>query len=353
VLRAAGTGARRLTPPSWDVATFAWSPRSGRLAVAAAMPAPEAAMPAPEDASGAVAVVTGSGARKVLIRGTYVSGVAWSPNGRQIAAGVYTGRPVWWGRLDLLSPAGGAPAVVTSSKGNVLELAGWWPSGSGLLYWTDTGGSASLAADGLPLDTVSLAGHRPRQLTRALVRGSWLAFSPGGTVAVVSGGDREIWFGHKRISRCNSAGNCTPVAQPSGVVSLDPSWSPDGRRLIFARASASGPSGPHGRAGFSPYWIRRWQATSRLWAVSAGGPHAAPLAGIGPGALDPVWGSDGSLLFVRDDSVWLLAPGAAGPVRVTGPLGAFTGQAYYRTYYGYVPYPQLTAWTLAQRSGTT
>jgi hypothetical protein len=37
---------------------------------------------------------------------------------------------------------------------------------------------------------------------------------------------------------------------------------------------------------------------------------------------------------------------------VTGPLGAFTGQAYYQTYYGYVPYPRLIAWTLARPSGT-
>jgi len=337
VVSAAGTGARRLTPPSWDVTSFAWSPRSGRLAVAAATPAPK-------DTSGAAAVVTTAGARRILATGSYVSGVAWSPDGRRIAAGIYTGRPVWQGRLVLLSPAGGPPTVAMSSKGNVLEPAGWWPASSGLLYWTDTGGSASLAADGLPLDTVSLAGHRARQLTWMLVHGSWLAFSPGGsTVAVVSGGDREIWFGHKQISRCRPTGGCTSVAQPPGVVSLDPSWSPGGTRLVFARASASGPFGPKGHADFSPYWIRRWQATSRLWVASAEGSGARPLAAAGAGALDPVWGSDGSLLYVRDDSIWLLPTGAAHPVKVAGPLGTLTSQAYY----GYVPYPKLIAWTLA------
>jgi Tol biopolymer transport system component len=342
VVRAAGTGARRLTPPSWDVASFAWSPRSDRLAVAAAMPAPK-------DTSAVVAAVTTGGARRTLVTGTYVSGVAWSPDGRQIAAGVYTGRPVWQGTLVLRSPAGGPLTVVTSSKGNVLELAGWWPDGSGLLYWNDIGGSASLAADGLPLTSVWIAGRRSHQLAPAvLVHGSWLAFSGGSTVAVASGGDRRIWFGHKRITRCRATGDCTPVAQPSGVVSLDPSWSPTGKLLVFARASASGPFGPHGHASFSPYWIRRWEATSRLWAVGASGSVATPLASVGAGALDPVWGSDGSLLFVRDDSVWLLPPGAANPVEVAGPLGALTGQ----TYYGYVPYPNLIAWTLARQSGT-
>jgi Tol biopolymer transport system component len=236
----------------------------------------------------------------------------------------------------------------------VLELAGWWPHGSGLLYWTEPSGSASLAADGLPLSVVSLPGRRSRRLVGTmLVHLSWLAFAPGGrTVAVVSGGDREIWLGHKRVTRCRPTGGCTPVTQPSSVVSLDPAWSPYGRRLVFARASASGPFGPHGHADFSPYWIRRWQATSRLWVSSADGSSAKPLAATGPGALNPVWGSDGSLLFIRDDSVWLLPSGAAGPVRVTGPLDAFTGLASYQTYYGYVPYPQLIAWTLAAPSGT-
>jgi TolB protein len=167
---------------------------------------------------------------------------------------------------------------------------------------------------------------------------------------VVSGGDRVIWAGHKQIIMCRRSGDCSPVGQAPGVVSLSPSWSPDSKRLVFARASASGPFGPNGHAGFSPSWIRRWQATSRLWVASADGSGARPLAAAGHGALGPVWGSDGSLLFIRDDSVWLLPPGAAHPVRVTGPLGAFTGQAYYETYYGYVPYPRLIAWTLAPRS---
>jgi Tol biopolymer transport system component len=348
VVRAAGTGARRLTPPSWDVSSFAWSPRTSLLAVGAGL--------APQDRSAVVATVGLSGTRKILATSSDVSGVAWSPGGTRIAAGVsvYTGRPGWQSRLELMSPAGGPPAVVTSSKGNVLELAGWWPAGSGLLYWTDPQGSGSIAADGLPLDAVPVTGHRSRQLVPVmLVHGSWLAFTPGGrTVAVVVGDDRVIWAGHKQITICHPTGGCFPVGQAPGVVSLDPSWSPGGTRLVFARASATGPFGRSGHADFSPYWIRRWQATSRLWVASAYGSSAKPLAAAGQGALDPAWGSDGSLLFVRDDSIWLLPPGAARPVRVTGPLGAFTGLAYDQTYYGYVPYPRLIAWTLARPSAT-
>jgi WD40-like Beta Propeller Repeat len=349
VVSAAGTGAQRLTPRSWNITGFAWSPRANRLAAAVSLPS------AKPGGSGAVAMVTLHGGLRVLASGD-VSGVAWSPDGSQIAAGVsvFTGRPSWQSRLELLNPPGGPPQAVRVSKGNVLQLAGWWPDGSGLLFWTDPQGSDSIAADGLPLDTVSLASGQPRDLAGTmLVHSSWLAFAPGGhTVAVVAGGYREIWSEHKQITICRPGGACTAVAQGSGVVSLDPSWSPDGRQLAFARASAAGPFGPHGHADFSPYWIRRWQATSRLWVASADGSGARPLTAAGPGALDPVWGSDGSLLFVRDDWLWLLPPGAPAPARVAGPLGALTGQAYYQTYYGYVPYPELIAWTLARPFAT-
>jgi Tol biopolymer transport system component len=349
VVTAAGAGARRLTPASWDITSFAWSPRTGRLAVAVSLPTTKLG------GAGAVVTVTPRGARTTLATGD-VSGVAWSPSGGQIAArlGEFSTRHRWQGKLELLTPAGGPPRVVTASNGNVLDLAGWWPDGSGLLFWTDIGGSASVAADGLPLNTVSLAGGRPRPVAGTmLVHGSWLAFSPSGhAAAVVAGGYREIWSGSKHVVICRFTGGCAAVAQPAGVISLDPSWSPDGRTLVFARASATGPFGPNGHADFSPYWIRRWQATSRLWLANADGSHPRPLTAAGPGALDPVWGSDGSLLFVRDDGLWLLPPSAARPTRVAGPLGALTGQAYYHTYYGYVPYPELAAWTLARPFAT-
>jgi Tol biopolymer transport system component len=346
LINAAGTSTRRLTPASWQVSGFAWAPHRDDLAVAAYL------AQAPVARSYLAVTMTLSGQPRTLATGETLTGPVWSPDGTRLAVGVGSfAAGQWHSRLDVAGLAGGPPAVAAATTGNVLELAGWWPDGQGLLYWLDFQGSASIAADGLPLDSVPLAGRSSRTLVQAmLVHGPWLAPAPlGRQFAAVSGGNRVIWSGGKQITLCATTGRCTPVPQPAGVVSVDPSWSPGGTMIVFARLSASGPFGPNGRADFTSSWVTRWEATGRLWVADANGSAARPLAAAGSGAVDPVWGSDGSVLFVRDDSLWLLPPGAAAATRLTGSLGALSGLAYYRTYYGYVPYPQLFAWTLAQR----
>ena len=350
LVNAAGTSARRLTSASWQISGFAWAPHRDELAVAAYLPQ------APPTRSSLIATVAPTGPTRILASGGYLSGPVWSPDGTRVAVGIstFTGGQ-WRSALDALSVIGRPPTAVLVATGNILEPAGWWPGGQGLLYWLDFQGSGSIAADGLPLDSVALGARSPRTLLPAmLVHEPWLALPPGGQAfAAVSGGDRIIWSGGKQITLCGTVGPCRPVAQPAGVVSVDPSWSPSGTAIAFARLSASGPFGSNGGADFSPQWITRWEATGRLWVANANGSDARPLAAAGPGAVDPVWGRDGSLLFVRDDSLWLLPSGAAAPTRLTGPLGALSGPAYYRTYYGYVPYPQLFAWTLAPQSAIT
>jgi len=97
-------------------------------------------------------------------------GFAWSPDGRTIAVG--TGQRLvpggFSGALEVVSASGGATTTWYQAGDNVVEPAGWWPDGRGLLFWLDIQGSASLAADGLALDSQS-AGGQPVQLATTLV----------------------------------------------------------------------------------------------------------------------------------------------------------------------------------------
>jgi hypothetical protein len=352
VLRANGSGIRPLTPKSWTTQQDAWAPARDELAAVATPPATGTSIPA----SRLETIDPVTGAVRVLSSAPAITGVAWSPDGRTLAAGVgeTRGGPGsnsfhWVGDLETLPASGGQAAIVRSWAGGLLELAGWWPDGSGLLYWPDPQGSASLAADGLPLDSIQPGSSVPRTLVASmLVHGSWIAFAPGGhELAVVPGGNREIWLGGKAMAICGPAASCKPVPQPSGTVSMQPSWSPSGR-LTFARGSGSGPFGPNGNADFSPAWVTRWQATQQLWSAAGSGTGQLRIPGTGAGALDPIWAKNATLMFVRDNWLWLLPAGSHSAERVAGPLDDITNT----TFYGYVPYPELIAWTAALPEAT-
>jgi hypothetical protein len=57
-------------------------------------------------------------------------------------------------------------------------VAGWRPDAQGLRFWVDPGFSGFIAADGLPLDSVSLSGGTPATLATTLVGAQWLAAEP-------------------------------------------------------------------------------------------------------------------------------------------------------------------------------
>ncbi|HEY1563763.1 MAG TPA: hypothetical protein VGF72_03675 [Gaiellaceae bacterium] len=221
---------------------------------------------------------------------------------RTLAVSRTAGHPAYVEEIWLVDPATGARREVFREprrEGAPLLLHGFSPDGHWLLFWKDLDASASILADGVPLLAVPVAGGRPRIVTKAelyfrdflgwcggsfvyvtdhggrtVSRGdgmavtapptwqsqvilpargqtSWTAFScgPGGTLAVAAGptGDdepfghehRSIWLVHGRSAR-----RLSQTIPPPGRSDEWPSWSANGRWLLFVRTRFSGRGWP-------------------------------------------------------------------------------------------------------------
>jgi hypothetical protein len=329
----AGNVVRRLTPAGQDVyhAAVAWSPRADQVAMSYTSGVGTPAVTMRLD------VVDTSGRRASLGVAPLVAGFAWAPNGLHVAASLNTAPSGKWdSRLVSIDARSARQRTITTDQGDVLDVAGWWPDGSGVLTWLDYQGSASLAADGLPLLDVSAAtGHR-RLLTKTMLQyGGWLATSKlKNSVALIAGGDRVLTGGHKHLVICTRT-RCHAVAQGSHQVTFDPAYNHDGR-LAVVRDHAVRPTVANGY--YSLTFTHKVDASGGIGLVRGGKVHR--IAG-GNRATAPVWGARGSMLEVRGSSLWLLRDTGAAAHRVAGPLDTSDN------FFGFVSWWDSFAWSAA------
>jgi hypothetical protein len=279
-----------------------------------------------------------------MVLATDVESFLWSPSGDRVAV-VHQSwtRRAFRASIAVL-PADGGPATTwwRASSVECVTLASYDPTGAAIAGWADQGCDDN--ADGAPLQLFSDS-RPPVTVATSLIDMSSLAWSPDGELAVVSPGDRTIWANGKDIELCQvGPGSCHRLPVPVGTVALAPAWAASGA-LYFVSASGSGPFSANGNAFYSPGWIGRWQSTHSAWSLLPGA--TAPRA-LSPSlgnvlAFDPA-AKGAALLFVRDDSVWLVPQPGARPVRVAGPLLATTAPS---GYYGLVDWTALFSWSEA------
>ncbi len=357
--RADGGDAHRLSAPGADVSQYAWGPAAAGGGEELAF----SVVPPPSSTSSAIYLATASGPPRRLATYPGLIDFSWAPSGSSLAISYRqgpAGQPAAGKGFVEITPLNGKAGrtVYTLADNGYAELDGWWPDGKGLLFWDDLYGSASIAADGLALDSLELPTLKVRSLATTLVHPDWVAWSPNGaTVAVVAGGDREIWDAGKRVELCSiPAATCGAVPLgPGNVMSLDPAWTATGL-LVYTRAPAArlGPAGSAptaggaGPGGWGPTgaWttanVAAWYGAQRLFGAGPAGAEGQALAATGVGAHNPL-PTSGGLLYVQGLDLRYLPRGAGHPVTVAG--GLQSPGTYTNNYYGYIAWPRTSPGT--------
>jgi len=246
----------------------------------------------------------------------------FSPGGRFLGVSRTAGHPAYVEQIWIVDLTTGSKRELFREprrEGAPLLLQGFSPDGRWLLSWKDLYASASILADGVPLIALPVAGGQPRVVTselyhddyvswcgnrpvyvlnrhgRFVTQGdgiataappswrattllpatgqtSWGAFScnSGGTLVVAAGPKNEDDpFGHERRSIWLVHGKTASVLPqtrpPRGTSDEWPSWSAEGRWVLFVRTRFNGKAWP-----------------GKLYAADAStGKLAGPIASIG------------------------------------------------------------------------
>jgi Tol biopolymer transport system component len=200
---------------------------------------------------------------------------------------------------------------------NPLLIAGWQPDASAVLVWIQEGGSGSIMQDGLELWLVPLDGREPHHLGTTLVKPEWIRWSPDGTrVAIVHSAGRMVIGSPRVVTVCTTDGTCTPIA-PGDDRTVDPAWSPDGQTIAFVRQPAEGQpivrrGVPDWRALYNSrqMWVANADGSDAHQVAAAGGGVAAP-------SWSP---DGRRILYVRNDALWDLDLNVDHATRLIGPI---------------------------------
>jgi hypothetical protein len=323
---------------------WVWSPKGHRLAGVT---------------TGGGVVVGGPGTktRRLLPDGWGATSIAWSPNGRLLAVSrsLYLKVPppyhqeIWL--LDLRSAAKRLLLHLPKPEIAPPYLSGFSPDGRWLLAWEDIQNSASLAADGLPLVALPVAGGKPVKVGKGtLVYGDFISWCSGNQLAyVLDNGGREVSGG----DRINFAG---PAPRWPTVTPADPGT---GARLSFISPACSPPNlfqvaaavGPTSGNAYAPFGHEH----RSIWLLISTGGNWHPLEPPPPqGSSDelPIWSHDGRwLAFIR--TTWTGDAGAGqlyllelgkrsnGHARRIGPIARIGSTG---NYYGHYNWEAQVAW---------
>lgn len=221
---------------------------------------------------------------------------SFSPDGQRIAFA--SDRNGWWD-IYVMGVGGGQPIQITSDRSHQLHPT-WSPDGRRIAFSRLNPVSARWE-----LWVVDVVNHG---VSRFIGHGMLPAWNPiNDKIAFQRPRERgarlfSVWT----IDYIDGEGrNPTEIVSDPGVAYINPTWSPDGTRLVFAAVSE------HESA--DPYDAR--PGASEIWMVRVDGMEKTRLAGAPFVNLMPTWGADGRVYFVSDrggpDNIWAISPSRA------------------------------------------
>ncbi|MEG6617270.1 biopolymer transporter Tol [Peptococcaceae bacterium 1198_IL3148] len=268
----------------------------------------------------------------------------WSPDGKTIAYNdtIAAKEP---GNMDdvLLTVAvnGGKPVNHLQTPGTGIQLAGWQKDGAGLLFWLIPAHGQSIAADGVDLYKLQLGetDPKPKPITSGLTYNEWLSFSPQGQLLMVAGGGRIAWADKSLVLVNLKTGQLEPLQNPNGCVTIDPQFSPDGKKITFVAAKNLG----NDVWGFENLdSLNAWVNSRTLYVANADGSNVQALPTAGQGIYQPSWSKDGRhILYVKDNALWSIKAEGGEPERIFGPV---FDQQDPLGFYGFASYQNVLSW---------
>lgn len=223
-------------------------------------------------------------------------------------------------------------ATVPAGAPGPVGLVGWSADGDWLLFFIDPQGSASLAADGLLLQVVPVAGGKPRTITTLLMNPDYHVWC-GGRLVLTAGADRIATHGKRLVVTGPPDWTVRPIVPAAGRAWGSLSCAPDGRSVVVQSQDASDDAN---------FFHTRWA----LWRVGLDGSRAQltrPPAGYADES--PRFSRDGrTVLFVRSRR----GVGKLYALRDGKLLGPLLSLGYQLGYYGHDDWWQSMSWSLGE-----
>jgi hypothetical protein len=296
-------------------------------------------------------VVAGSvegGRRRLLPDGFGANSLAFSPSGRWLAVGASCtgkGRHYVRGKITLVNVRSGSRRRLTGGRPlrKPLYVEGYSPDGRWVLFWPDFQCSASLAADGMPLEAVPVRGGHPgRGVARMLLERDFISWC--GSRAVIAAGPIRDATDDKHLVAANPPRwRRTALTRGQRLSWISPTCSPDGRSIAAAA------TGNRSEARFG-------LEHRSVWVMDADGSHRQRIARPGSAATSdeaPRFSRDGaSILFVRGHAIYGHAPREHVTLELGRPIGGswqIAPVAHFLSrdvggYYGSYDWPTLIDW---------